>query len=64
MSEAHAASLRQTLIEIDRQLLAILLPHGALDHAELGKVATLEHARMAAQRLLLAEEADAPQAGA
>jgi hypothetical protein len=54
MSET-VAQLRQTLIDVDRQLLAILPPHETQDHAAL---ASLEHARTAAQRLLLTAEID------
>ena len=56
MSEQTASRLRQTIMEIDRQLLEILLPHTELDHARLQTVATLEHARAVAQRLLFAAE--------
>lgn len=64
MAENTAANLRKTIVEIDRQILEILLPHRSHDHAEMQKVATLEHARNAAQRLLLAAESDESKAGA
>lgn len=64
MTETVAARLRRTLIEIDSQLLEILAPHTTLDDAGLQKVSALEHARTAAQRLLLAAEADEPKEGA
>ena len=53
-----AANLRKTIVEIDRLILELLLPDTGLDHANLHKVASLEHARTAAQRLLLAAEAE------
>jgi len=59
-----AASLRKTIVEIDRLILEILVPHTALDHEQLHKVASLEHARSAAQRLLLAAEAEESKADA
>lgn len=58
MTNSKTPRLRETLIEIDRQLLELLTPHTPLNHADLEKVATLEHARTAAQRLLFAAEAD------
>jgi hypothetical protein len=58
MTSSNASRLRETLIEIDRQLLELLTPQSILNHAELGKVATLEQARNAAQRLLFSAEAD------
>jgi hypothetical protein len=56
MSET-AARLRRALVDIDLRILKILMPHTELDHTEIEKVAALEHARSAAQRLLLAAEA-------
>lgn len=64
MTDTPAMHLRQTLIEIDRQILDILTPHRPLDHYQLHKVATLERARGAAQRLLADAEAKELDAGA
>jgi len=57
MSDTVAAQLRRALIEIDREILGILTTHSTLGHPQLERVATLEQARVAAHRLLLAAEA-------
>lgn len=57
MTETIAQHLRKSLIQIDRQILDILTPHRPLDHDHLHRVATLEQARGAAQRLLADAEA-------
>ncbi|MET3665794.1 hypothetical protein [Caulobacter sp. 1776] len=64
MAQSTTSQLRQTLVEIDRQLLDLLLGQGRLDHDRWGKIAMLEHARGAVERLLLAAEAEEPSAGA
>lgn len=58
MTETRVHHLRQSLIEVDRQILDILVPHKPLDHDALQKVATLERARGAIQRLLADAMAD------
>ncbi len=55
---SESAELRQTLIDIDRQLLALLPPHGAQDHVALEAVAALERARTATEQSLLDAEVD------
>ena len=54
--ESAAARLRSQIVDIDRQLLAILLAHVPLNPNQLKNVATLEHSRTAAWRLLIAVE--------
>jgi hypothetical protein len=44
MSDTAAGRLRRAIIEIDRQILAVLLPHTPLDDAQIAKVAILEQA--------------------
>jgi hypothetical protein len=58
MPETVAAQLRRTLVDIDQQLLRILTSRASLDHGRIERVASLEHARSATQRLLLLAEAD------
>jgi hypothetical protein len=50
--------LRETLIEVDRQLLDALSPSTVRTAEELDRIVKLEHARSATQRLLIAAEAD------
>lgn len=57
MPEASVTSALRSRIEgIDSQLLFILLPHAPLTDEDFTKIATLEHARTAAWRLLVAAE--------
>lgn len=51
--------LRETLIEIDRELLDALSPSAVRTPEALDRIAKLEHARSAAQRLLLSAETEA-----
>lgn len=64
MTEPRVHHLRKALVEVDRQILDILVPHRPLDHEMLQKVATLERARGAIQRLLADAEADELEGGA
>ena len=64
MTESPVQHLRKALVEVDRQILDILVPHKPLDHEQLQKVATLERARGSIQRLLANAEADELEGGA
>ena len=54
MAASNQADLKLSIIKLDEQILNILVPHHDLTDIELKKVATLEKARGAAQRLLKA----------
>lgn len=58
LKSSNASTLRSRIEDIDSQLLLILLPHAPLTREDFAKINTLEHARTATWRLLVAAELD------